>query len=189
MTEQNAAPIPNPSSGGFPKWAIALIVILVVLSVLGYVVKGFLGRKMAESVVERTIEARTGAKVDINSAGEGSFKVKSEDGEMAIGTTAQWPSSMPNDVPKFSSGEITAAFQTNSNGEKAWSVIVKDVEKSAADAYVTNLKTQGWQLVSQLDMGVNINQLEKGNYSINVAYDGSSGGLNLSVLEKDSSQK
>jgi len=191
MTEQNTTPNPvaNSSAGGFSKWAIALIVVLVILSILGYAVKNFLGKKIAENVVEKTIEARTGAKVDINGAGEGSFSVKNKDGELAIGTTAQWPSDMPSDVSKFSAGTIAAAIKTNETGTKAWSVIIKDVEKNAVDAYINDLKAKGWQSVSQIEMGVSINQLEKGNYSIGVSYDASSGGVSLAIYEKDSSQK
>lgn len=191
MTEQNTTPDPNTnsSSGGFPKWAIVLIVILVILSIAGYAVKNFLGKKIAESVIEKTIEARTGAKVDINSAGEGSLKVKNKDGELAIGATAQWPSDMPNDVPKFSAGTIVAAIKTDNNEGKAWSVVIKDVEKSAVDAYLVNLKAQGWQSTSQVDMVVSINQLEKGSNRVNVAYNASSSGVNMTVEENNSAQK
>lgn len=189
MAEQNTTPTPatNPSSGGFPKWAIVLVVVLVILSMFGFVVKRFLGRRIAENIIEKTIEARTGAKVDINSAGEGSFKVKSKDGEVSIGTTAQWPSDLPNDVPKFSAGTIAVALKTNENGNKTWSVVIKDIEKTAVDAYVAVLKAKGWQSVSQIEMGVSINQLEKGIYNINVSYDASSNGASLTVYEKNPS--
>jgi len=191
MTEQNTTPnsSTNSSSEGFPKWAIALVIILVVLSVAGYAVKNFFGKKIAENIVEKTLEAGTGAKVDINNAGEGSFKVKSKDGELEIGATAQWPSDMPTDVSKFSAGTIAAAIKTDGSGTKGWSVIVKDVEKSAVDTYLVDLKAKGWQSVSQVEMGVSINQFEKGLYSINIAYDASSKGVNLTVYEKDPSQK
>jgi hypothetical protein len=191
MDEQNntSTPVANPSSGGFPKWAIVLIVVLVVLSIAGYVVKNFLGKKIAENVVEKTIEAGTGAKVDLNSAGEGSLKVKSKDGELAVGTSAQWPSDMPSDVLKFSSGTIVAAIKTDNEQGKAWSVVVKDVEKSAVDAYLADLKAQGWKLISQVETIVSVNQLEKGIYRMSIAYDATSKGVNMTIEEKDSSQK
>jgi hypothetical protein len=182
MEQNNQASAQNPAPKSNKMAIIVVIAVVVVLVVVGNMVKGFFGRRMSEKIGEKLgekiIEKGTGGKVDINN---GSVTFTGKEGSMEVGTAAKWPEDMPADVIKFPVGEITAAVRINNETTNGWSVIIKDVEAGAVTAYVQQLETFGWKSIGEVNFGATINQLEKGDYKLNLAYDSTSKGVNLVV--------
>lgn len=176
-----AEEVKTPVSKGLPKWVIVVIAIFLILFA-GLGVAGYVATKVAGKIVKSAIERETGSKVDYNN--NGSVTVKNKDGQLEVGTTAKWPSDAPADVPQFPTGTITVAAKTNNDTTKSWSVIIKDVEKVSADAYVQQLKNLGWKVETEVNTVVVMTQLSKGNLQLTIAYDPSSKGVNLTVEDK-----
>ncbi|MCJ7740217.1 hypothetical protein MUP32_02785 [Candidatus Microgenomates bacterium] len=164
---------------GIPKSLIIIGVVVLVLIVIGYVVQNFVMRMAGEKLAESLIKSRTGVEVDIKSGGEG-MMVAGKDGEMEIGNTAQWPSDMPPDVPKFPAGNVVMSTNVNNS----WTVILKNVTKENVEKYVSELQKIGWQADNEVNIMVELTQMKKGAYRLNLAYDASSNGVSLTVSQK-----
>jgi hypothetical protein len=176
----------TPNTKGIPKWLIVLVVVLVLLFACGSAAS-FIAYKIAGKVVQKVVENKTGAKFDIKD-GAGSIKVENKEGSMEIGTSAKWPEDMPTIVPQITFGKISAAFRSNNSSGKAWSVLVKDASKANADTYLADLKSKDWKDESQVDMTISIYQLSNGIYKLNLVFDPSSNGVNLTVEENTATE-
>lgn len=165
---------------GIPKNLIIIGAVVLVLIVIGYAVQNFVMRMAGEKLAAGLIKSRTGVEVDIKSGGEG-VMVAGKDGGMEIGKTAQWPSDMPPDVPKFPAG--TVVMSTNVNN--SWTVILKNITKGDVEKYVAELQKNGWQAADDVKFLVEMTEMEKGAYRINVVYDASSNGVSITVRQKD----
>lgn len=169
----------KPQSKGISKGAIIAIVAVVVIVAILYVGQKFLARKIGEGIVEKTIESQTGADVDIN--GEG-IKIENEEGTFEVNASAEWPADIPADVPEFTFGTITGVIK-NSQQPQGWSVMAKDVTKENFDSYVEKLTGSGWVSKAQATSAGEFQQLEKNGYSLNLAFDPSSNGFTLALVE------
>lgn len=159
-----------------------IVVVVVILAIAGNAMRGFLGRKVAEKVGEGILERGTGANVDLR---DGAVRVSGKDGQLEVGSMAQWPDDMPADVIKFDAGEIAGAVRINNENANGWSVILKNVEQDAVVNYVKKLEDGGWKNSAQVNFGAAIYQYEKNDLRLNLAYDLSSKGVNLTVnIEK-----
>lgn len=168
---------------GFPRnLIIGGVLVIAVLALVGYSIQTFVLGKLGKFAVQKAIESQTGAKVDYND--NGSLKINSKEGNLEIGTAAKWPEGMPSDIPQFSFGTITASMKTDNENGKGWTVMAKDVEKNSFDKYIKDLEGKGWITKSTISMAVDIYQMEKGNLSLNLSYDPSSKGMNLTLEEK-----
>lgn len=72
---------------------------------------GAAAEKVAEKTAEQAIEQQTGAEVDLDTAGDGSFRVETEDGTFSAGT-GEIPADWPDDVPLPDDLTATAATDT-----------------------------------------------------------------------------
>jgi hypothetical protein len=101
--------------------------------------------RLAEKSVANMIEKATGgqATVDLKN---GTFKVKTAEGETEFGSSKEWPADLPGDVPKFASGKIVGAVRSAQEDKKYWNITLQDVEAGAFDKYADALKTLGWEI-------------------------------------------
>ncbi len=176
MTEEVKEKAPTK----LPKWLI-IVIVIVGLIFAGISASGYFAAKIASKVVKTAIEQKTGAKIDVNKDGS-SVKVKSEDGSLEIGTNTKWPDDTPAGIPKFSSGAIQGVVKT----DKSWTIMIKDVEESAAKSYVSQLKSLGWTvLVESTSSSVSVTQMEKDNLQISLTYESSSKNMNLMIAYKE----
>lgn len=172
----------QPSSGGSntTKIVIIILVIVAVLGVAGYLLSSYLARRAGEKLAEGLIGAATNGQVDVSDNGD-SVSFKDESGSMQIGDSAKWPSDMPSVVPKYSDGTIKASSKSTVNGT-GWTVIIEGTSQDKFNAYKTAVEAAGWKNSATVNAGADIATYEKDNYTLSVAFDPSSNGLNLTVM-------
>ena len=106
------------------------------------------GEKAAEKAIEKSIESSSGGNAKVDISKDGSMEITSKDGSgsMKVGSTYDWPSNLPGDVPKFSSGKITAVVENANEEEKSWMVMLEGVPAGAGEAYKTAAEQAGWKI-------------------------------------------
>jgi hypothetical protein len=94
--------------------------------------------KVAEQATEQAIESQTGGDVDIDTSGDGSVEIETEDGSMSFGTgevPADWPEDvpLPNDLEVLSGsttqaadGELVAIVGTTSDSPEEMLASMKE---------------------------------------------------------------
>jgi hypothetical protein len=119
--------------------------------------------RMAENMVERAMDKATGGKADVDFSG-GKMRLKTKEGETTIGVASEWPSDLPEDFPKLASGTIKGVTRTESQGSKAFHIVIEGVEAEAVEKYLETLKESGWtsQMSTTTDQGF-MHQLTKDN--------------------------
>ncbi|MEI7690252.1 MAG: hypothetical protein WCI63_01360 [bacterium] len=161
---------------------LVVVVLLIGLSVGGYFISKYVFNKAGEGIVEKVIESGTGGKVNIDTKNK-DVTIKTNEGTFNAGENVSWPSDMPTDVPKFTSGKITLA--TNKNTEpKGWEVLISNVESSNVADYQTKLKAAGWTNSSESSFGADLIQMQKDTRDLTLVYDSSSKGVSLTVSYK-----
>ena len=88
-------------------------------------------------------QAASGSVATLNAAATLVANVKS--GAAASGSSAQWPSKMPADVPQFTYGTLTAS---NNNVMGAVQATFANVSADAFTKYQADLKQAGWTISS-----------------------------------------
>jgi hypothetical protein len=170
---------PTEKKGGLPKGLVVFGIIIIVLMVFGYAIQNFVLKKTGEKLAENLIKSKTGVDVDINT-NNNSVKIDGEDGSMEVGENTKWPADLPNDVPQYNDGTIMSAFKSEDN----WNIIIKDTSESYVQQYAKELEKNGWVSKEKLDFIVNLVQMEKGAYDLNLAFDTSSNGVSLTISKK-----
>ncbi|MGD0153745.1 MAG: hypothetical protein ABSC17_08310 [Thermacetogeniaceae bacterium] len=100
---------------------------------------------LAKKASENAIESATGGQVKVNQ-NNGGVTVKTDQGTYQAGSTYEWPSTMPSDVPKFSYGKITSVIQSNTATGKGISVGIENAAPDAFDKYKNDLQNAGWTI-------------------------------------------
>lgn len=127
----------------------AVITILVVLLALSLAGCRAAREKRVEELAEKMMEERLekqGIEADIEKDGE-SMTITTEEGEIEIGVTKEWPDDTPDDIPRFTKGEVESI--TTVMG----SVIVTintDSYNDVAD-YIKTLEQAGWSELLKTD--------------------------------------
>ena len=184
-TKATASPKAKPAKKKKNKTLVIVVIIisvLVLLGIGGYFISAFVINKIGGSLVENVVEKGTGGNVKVDTK-TGSAELKTNEGSINVGSSAQWPSDLPSDVPKFSVGKITMSTKVTTV-PKGWSVLISDVTENDVTNYKNNLIAKGWVEESSASFGVSFVQLTKGNLNITLAYDGSSKGLSMTVSYK-----
>lgn len=164
---------------------IVVVVVLVLLGIGSVLVSRFVFRKAGESFIEKLIEHGTGSNVDIDTK-DGSASIKTSDGSTTVGNSAQWPSDMPSDVPKFSAGKITMSTKVSTD-PKSWSLLISEVKASDVASYKSALKAKGWTEDTSMSFGADLTQYTKGNLETILTFDSTSNGLSITVSYKTAS--
>jgi hypothetical protein len=103
-------------------------------------------------VVGSAIEKATGGQVSVNQDG---LTIKSGVGGLQMGNTDQWPSQIPPDVPRFTSGKIffdgtkTVVATGQATGERPGQGIMmmfNSVPSDSFEKYQNDLKNAGWTI-------------------------------------------
>jgi hypothetical protein len=193
---EKSAPAAAPTSAPAPASAIAgknnstkliviIVIVLIVLGAIGYATQQYFARKVAENIVEKSLESATGGKVDINSS-DGGVTVSNDSGTTSTGSNAKWPTSMPSDVPEFKSGTIAYSSASTSDDYKGWNVTYSDVTVANATAYFTTLTGKGWAQTDSVESSLMTNKtFEKGTLRLNFTLDPSSNGATIVVSYKE----
>lgn len=154
------------------RWGRALLGIMLVASVAVFAGCGKkqTSEKVAESMMEKTLEKATGEKADVNIEG-GNVSIKTGDSSMEMKATSEWPADMFSDVPRFTYGVVERVTSGQEGGMQKFNVYIRDVEDGAFDKYGADIKAAGWQSQStmQSDEGGMISA-QKGNVALQFIY-------------------
>ena len=143
-------------------------VFLVILSL--FVMTAFYScKKTSEKASEKMIEKSIGddATVDID---DEKITIETDEGKFTTDAKAtDWPKEIPNDVPKFTKGKITAVTSQEMDGADNWAIIFEDVSENAIEDYKTTLKGKGFKIIFTTTAGTGGHMAaEKDNYNVMV---------------------
>lgn len=142
------------------------ILLLSIFLISSLMVSGcsLIGDKIGEKATEKAVENAIGgkdAKVDIKNA--------------------DWPKSMPSDVPKLPSGKITMTAENSVADGKTTMVYYEGVGPEAGDKYKAALEQAGWKMTMS-------NKTNDGSYMIVAEKDKRSVNLVLAADSNNSSK-
>lgn len=143
---------------------LGVIVLGAIITLSGCGLTDWAGKKVGEKIVEKGIEAQTGAKADINSDG-GISTVTGKDGSMSFSDqgNAKLPENFPKDVFIYNDAKIAAVISGSETNE-GYSInyITGANENDAFSKYKEEMAKNGWKKDSEADMGADGKML---NYS------------------------
>lgn len=130
------------------------------------------GEKLAEGMMEKTLESATGGDVDVDLGGGGdNVTIKTKDGTTTMSETSEWPSDMFSDVPRFTYGVVEHVTKGVEGGMQKFNVHLRDVEDGALEKYDADIRAAGWesQSMTQSDEGGMISA-QKGGVALQFMY-------------------
>jgi len=150
-------------------WLLVAALLLSVLVAAGCGKKAS-GEKLAEGMMERTLESATGGNADVDLNGN-DVTIKTKDGTTTMSETSEWPSDMFPDVPKFTYGVVERVSKGTEGGMQKFNVYLRDVEDGAFEKYDADIKAAGWesQMMTQSDDAGMISA-QKGNMALQLVY-------------------
>lgn len=150
---------------------IVYIVVIILLLIIGVgLAFGFF--------VKHKVEEAIGGKVRFNTA-DNSVKIKTNEGETEISTnnSVSWPNNLP-DVPKYESGKVKSFSHTT---EGIWIITISETNENYFKQYKETLVNKGWKSDSEVNAGVSMAQLKKGDKEITLTFDASSKAALISI--------
>jgi len=162
---------------------LGVVVLLVAVVAVGCGKKS--EEKLAEGLMEKTLEGATGGDADVDLGG-GDVTIKTQEGTTTISETSEWPGDMFDGVPKFTYGKVTNVTRVDQtqSGQKTVSVHLSELEGGGAEKYAKELEAAGWdmQVVMSAGEGGMINA-QKGDLGLALMYNTTEKHAVLSVLK------
>lgn len=140
--------------------------------------------KLGEKAMEGMLEQATGQKVDIDrNAGGDRVHIKTEQGEVEMAETSEWPSDMFPEVPRFAGGRVAHVTKGDESGFARFNVFFKQVEEGALASYSDALQAAGWE-TQTVNMGPKGGLIsgQKGDLGLNFTVGGDQGEAVLAVF-------
>lgn len=107
---------------------------------------GSVAEKASEKAAEKAIEQASGGKAKVDLDNKGNVEVTTEEGSFKTGS-AEWPSQIPSDVPRFKDGKIVSVLETSTNEQgKGVFVAIENAGIEAAENYKSELEKNGWSI-------------------------------------------
>jgi len=140
------------------KKVIATIVVLSAVLVTLFFINGCFGQKVAEEIteeaIEKAIEEESGGDIEVDLSEE-EMTIKSDEGEMTIGTGAELPDDFPKEVPVYPDMEIVTSVKSTEGGRDFFSIsgATSDPGDKVFNWYKD--KMSGWEITGEFttDMG------------------------------------
>jgi hypothetical protein len=142
-------------------------ILLIVVMVLSFSACGKITEKIAEKGIEKLIEDKTGAEVDINKDGA---SISVDGGSMQTGEDLDWPKEAMGELPE---PKAKVTFMMLNDENKGGSVTLTDFDEDKAKKYVEDLKDLGFTEVMNMadaESIVFVGTSDKGE-QINFSYD------------------
>ena len=126
-------------------------VITVALTLAGCTNKT-IGQAVGEKMMEKTIEAQTGAKVNINSTGE-NVTIKTQEGQTqySAGGSAKLPNNFPQELIVSRDAKIIVSSTTTSGSSVTY--ITNDDTGQVSEKYINGLTGAGWKNEMETNTG------------------------------------
>jgi hypothetical protein len=164
-------------------------IVLCLLLAAGLVVSGACKAKQTEQTNEKIlsdmVSKATGGQAQVD-LGKGEIRVKTAEGDAVITSGGgTWPANMPEEVPQFKAGAIIQSTNQTSEGRNNWMVIFQRVEADAADAYIEDLKNDGWtvEMTTDTPRGKMV-QCKMEKYLLDITYTTEQKTMALTVVEQ-----
>lgn len=138
-------------------------------------------KKASEKASEKMIEKSIGNDADVDIDDE-KVTVKTDEGTFTSDASARtWPSTVPNEIPKFKYGNIINVTSQEAEEMMGWIIMFENVKESDLKSYQADLETknfninsvtsynQGGLLTAEKDNMVVTVMIGDGNASINLA--------------------
>lgn len=127
--------------------------------------------KAGEKMLSDMLSKATGSKTQVD-LHKGEIKVKTAEGDTVITSGGgTWPANLPEEIPQFRAGAIVQSATQQREGGNGWSVMYRDVEPEAIEAYIEDLKNNGWTVQATTDTGHGTyTQIQLGNYMMTISY-------------------
>ena len=112
--------------------------------------------KIAEKATEEALEKATGDQAQVDIGKDGAVEVKTKEGAVSVGgSDYEWPSQLPEDVPRLTEGKIVSIVENNNpQGENSVFIGLDNVTAAALNAYQDKLTAAGWTIaLSSNDTG------------------------------------
>jgi hypothetical protein len=162
---------------------------LVLLLAAGLLVVAACGRKTpsekaGEKMLSDMLSKATGSKTQVDLR-KGEIKVKTADGDAVITSGGgTWPANLPEEIPQFRAGAILQSTNHQRENGTSWMVMYRDVEADALDAYIEDLKSDGWTVMLTTETGNGkYTQLQTGHFMMTVTYTADEKAASLSIVE------
>ena len=107
--------------------------------------------EIAEKMAEEIIERSSGGDVDIDYS-DNSMSFETEQGTINMGITEEWPDKIPLSVPKFSSGKIVSATETDTGNALNVFVVIEEITSGDFDKYKSDVEGAGWTITTSSKM-------------------------------------
>jgi hypothetical protein len=116
----------------------------------GCFVTDFIGQKVSEKVGEELIEKGTGAKdIDVDEDG---VKIETDEGTWAYGEGTKLPKDFPDDIPLYTSGTLTSAYDSSTSTGKQFTAVFSVTGASVetiSNYFLTKFEEKGWEKTSE----------------------------------------
>jgi hypothetical protein len=90
---------------------------------------------------------------------------------------ASWPAEIPDDVPAFAEGRITAVRKAVTADGTSWTIHLAGVEQGGFERYFGELKTAGWDTTVTPFEASGSATARKESFDLTLNWDGSEGSL------------
>lgn len=130
--------------------------IIVVLVAAGWFLtnqtKKQISEKVGEEMMEKTLEAQTGAKVDIDAEGD-DVTIKTEDGETqySAGGTVELPDNFPQEL--VIAGDAKLILSSSSDAAVSVTYLTNYDQTAVFEKYISDLPGSGWKKDMEIDAG------------------------------------
>lgn len=139
--------------------------------------------KTGEKMVEKAFENATGQKADIDISEEKTV-IETGSGSVEVDSKANsWPDEIPDEIPEFTYGKISAVTTSNIDGIKAWNIVFEEVKDGFIDKYDAKLKEKGFETVT-MKMGEKGGSITGENEKYTIFMMGGEGNLSFAVSLK-----
>ncbi|MBN1939150.1 MAG: hypothetical protein JW843_06165 [Candidatus Aminicenantes bacterium] len=167
--------------------SVGAILVLAAGLVIGTGCKSKTAEETAEQAAEKKLsdmvaQATEGnAQVDLKS---GRIDIKTPDGGGTITLGGGvWPADIPEEISRFRPGSIRGTSNSETPMGKSWIIVIDGVEAADVDAYIEELKNDGWTqaIASDLPQG-KFTQLQMERRAVQLTYAADEKTLTLTIL-------
>lgn len=103
-------------------------------------------KRAAQKAQEKLIEQSVGNDADVNIDDE-KVVIKTDEGTFTTDATLHdWPTEIPNDIPKFTAGNIVMVNTQEMTDGNNWVIIFEDVSQKAFEDYKKRLEAENFNI-------------------------------------------
>ena len=166
-------------------YIVAVISTVLIALVLTMGCKGRLVERITEGAIEKAIEEgiekESGGEVDLDIS-EGEISIKTDEGEMTFGESAELPDGFPGIVPVYPDMNIITAWKATEEGKENFSISATTSDPGEKIYNWYKAEMSDWEIESEFSS-------DMGEDGITFSINGNNGTYDLSVLVFESDEE